>query len=89
MGDPVCQGRHLRWFVRVTLTAPNAPNECIRTHMHYTCREREHARMHYTCDSIRIHMHYTYTPYHRMYTFVRTSCTSTYVLIRKDACVQP
>ena len=27
MGDPVCQGRHLRWFVRGALTAPNAPNE--------------------------------------------------------------
>jgi hypothetical protein len=26
MGDPICQWRHLRWFVQVALTAPNAPN---------------------------------------------------------------
>jgi hypothetical protein len=26
LGDPVCQGSHLRWFVRVALTTPNAPN---------------------------------------------------------------
>ena len=26
MGDPVCQGSCLRWFVRATETAPNAPN---------------------------------------------------------------
>ena len=26
MGDPVCQGKHLRWFVRAEDTAPNAPN---------------------------------------------------------------
>ena len=25
--DSVCLGRHLSWFVRVALTAPNAPNE--------------------------------------------------------------
>jgi hypothetical protein len=26
MGDPVCQGRPLRWFVLVAVTTPNAPN---------------------------------------------------------------
>jgi hypothetical protein len=25
MGDPVCQGSCLRWFVRAALTVPNAP----------------------------------------------------------------
>ena len=27
MEDPVCQGRHLRWFVRAEVTAPNAPKQ--------------------------------------------------------------
>ena len=30
MGDPVCQGRHLRRFVRAAVTAPNAPNTILR-----------------------------------------------------------
>jgi hypothetical protein len=29
MRDPVCQGKHLRWFVRAAVTAPNAPNPLI------------------------------------------------------------
>jgi hypothetical protein len=27
LGDPVCQGRHLRWLARADLTTPNAPND--------------------------------------------------------------
>ena len=34
MGDPVCQGRHLRWFVRVEVTAPNAPKSSSKSGFH-------------------------------------------------------
>jgi hypothetical protein len=30
MGDPVCQGSCLCWFVRGKLTAPNAPNNACQ-----------------------------------------------------------